>query len=142
MTESNNLGTKTTQLQMLNKRLEYSQKYQKAIFDGQPNLIVTNCNGQGLCDGNKAFLTFVGFPDVPSFLAEHDSICDYFIDREGYLSSIVQGKSWLEYVKDNPEYSHYALIEKENKEHVFTILCSKLTKKSSISTYTRAFQAL
>lgn len=121
MIEYNNLGKKTTQLQMLNKRLEYSQKYQKAIFDGQPNLIITNCNDQGLCDGNRAFLNFVGYPDFPSFLAEHECLCEYFIERDGYLSPIIQNKSWIEYVKDNPGYAHYALIEKKGKEHVFSV---------------------
>ncbi len=119
--EYDKLGSKATQLQMLNKRLEYSQKYLKAIFDGQPNIIIANCNNNGLCDGNKAFFDFAGYPDVPSFLTDHDCICNYFIEREGYLSSMMEGVFWIEYVKDNPEYSHYALMKKGGKECVFSV---------------------
>lgn len=117
----NDLGSKTTQLHMLNKRLEYSQKYQKAIFDGQPTIIVANFNTQTLCDGNRAFLDFFGYTDLPSFLAEHECICDYFIEREGYLSTIMEGKNWIDYVKDNPGFSHYALMKKGGKEYVFSV---------------------
>lgn len=121
MGEHNDLGSKTTQLHMLNKRLEYAQKYQKAIFDGQPNIIVANCNNNGLCDANKAFFDFVGYSDVPSFLSDHECICDYFIEREGYLSAKMEGKYWIEYVKDNPEFFHYALMKKGEKEYVFSV---------------------
>lgn len=117
----NDLGSKTTQLHMLNKRLEYSQKYQKAIFDGQPTIIVANFNTQTLCDGNRAFLDFFGYTDLPSFLAEHECICDYFIEREGYLSTMMEGKNWIDYVKDNPGFSHYALMKKGGKEYVFSV---------------------
>jgi len=121
MGDHNDLGSKTTQLHMLNKRLEYSQKYQKAIFDGQPNIIVANFNIQTLCDGNRAFLDFFGYSDIPSFLAEHECICDFFIEREGYLSTMIEGKNWIEYIKENPGYSHYVLMKKGDKEHVFSV---------------------
>lgn len=117
----NDLGSKTTQLHMLNKRLEYSQKYQKAIFDGQPNMIVAYFNVESLCDGNRAFLDFFGYPDVPSFLAEHECICSFFVEREGYLSTLMEKKNWIEYVKENPGFSHYALFRKEGKEYVFSV---------------------
>jgi PAS domain S-box-containing protein len=123
---NNDLANKTTQLHMLYKRLEYSQKYQKAIFDGQPNIIVANFNVQTLCDGNKAFLDFVGYTDVPSFLAEHECICDYFIDRDGYLSSTMEGKDWIEFVKENPGFSHYALMRRGEREHVFSVSVSEV----------------
>lgn len=129
---NNALGNKTTQLHMLYKRLEYTQKYQKAIFDGQPNMIIANCNERNLCDGNKAFLNFVGYPDVPSFLIEHESICDYFIEREGYISEIMEGKTWIDYVKANPEYSHYVLMKKGNKEHVFSVSVSDVYIENDI----------
>ncbi len=123
---NNALSNKTTQLHMLYKRLEYSQKYQKAIFDGQPNIIVANFNTRTLCDGNRAFLDFVGYSDVPAFLAEHDCICDYFIEQEGYLCSVMEGRSWIEYVKDHPEYSHYALMRRGDKTHVFSVSVSEV----------------
>lgn len=123
---NNDLANKTTQMHMLNKRLEYSQKYQKAIFDGQPNIIVANFNIRTLCDGNTAFLNFVGYSDVPSFLAEHECISDYFIEREGYLSSTMEGKEWIEYVKDNNGYSHYALLKRADKEYVFSVSVSEV----------------
>lgn len=119
--EYNDLGSKTTQLHMLNKRLEYTQKYQKAIFDGQPNIIVANCNNNGLCDANKAFFDFVGYSDVSSFLSEHECICDYFIERDGYLSARMDGIYWIEYVKNNPGFSHYVLMKKGEKEYVFSV---------------------
>lgn len=118
---NNALGNKTTQMHMLYKRLEYTQKYQKAIFDGQPNMIIANFNVRNLCDGNRAFLDFVGYPDVPSFLIEHECICDYFIEREGYISETMEGKSWIEYIIDNPDYSHYVLMKRGEKEHVFSV---------------------
>lgn len=119
--EYNDLGSKTTQLHMLNKRLEYAQKYQKAIFDGQPNIIVANCNNNGLCDANKAFFDFVGYSDVSSFLSEHECICDYFIERDGYLSARMDGEYWIEYVKNNPDFSHYVLMKRGDKECVFSV---------------------
>lgn len=130
MGEYNDLGSKATQLHMLNKRLEYSQKYQKAIFDGQPNIIVANLNTQTLCDGNRAFLDFFGYSDLPSFLAEHESICDYFIEREGYLMTMMEGKNWIEYVKDNPGFAHYALMKKGDKEYVFSVSVNEVNNEN------------
>jgi signal transduction histidine kinase len=100
--------------------------YLKAIFDGQPNIIVANFNVHTLCDGNKAFLDFVGYPDVPSFLAEHECICEYFIEREGYISTYMEGHTWVEYIHKNPEYAHYALMKKGGKEHVFSVSVSEV----------------
>ncbi|HEX5330940.1 PAS domain-containing sensor histidine kinase [Sulfuricurvum sp.] len=125
-TLNKDLENKTTQLHMLYKRLEYSQKYQKAVFDGQPNIIVANFNVHTLCDGNRAFLDFVGYRDVPSFLADHECICEYFIEKEGYISMDMEGQAWVEYVKENPEYSHYALMKKGDKEHVFSVSVSEV----------------
>lgn len=130
MGEYNDLGSKATQLHMLNKRLEYSQKYQKAIFDGQPNIIVANLNTQTLCDGNRAFLDFFGYSDLPSFLAEHECICDYFIEREGYLRTMMEGKNWIEYVKDNPGFAHYALMKKGDKEYVFSVSVNEVNNEN------------
>lgn len=118
---NNELENKMTQMRILYKRLEYTQKYQKAIFDGQPNMIVATFNAKTLYDGNKAFLDFFAYTDIPSFLAENESICDHFIEREGYLSSIMDGKDWIEYVKENPEYAHYVLMKRGEKEHVFSV---------------------
>jgi signal transduction histidine kinase len=100
--------------------------YLKAIFDGQPNIIVANFNVHTLCDGNKAFLDFVGYPDVPSFLAEHECICEYFTEREGYISTYMEGHTWVEYIHKNPEYAHYALMKKGGKEHVFSVSVSEV----------------
>ncbi|WP_295055063.1 HAMP domain-containing sensor histidine kinase [Sulfuricurvum sp.] len=130
MGEYNDLGSKATQLHMLNKRLEYSQKYQKAIFDGQPNIIVANLNTQTLCDGNRAFLDFFGYSDLPSFLAEHECICDYFIEREGYLRTMMEEKNWIEYVKDNPGFAHYALMKKGDKEYVFSVSVNEVNNEN------------
>lgn len=110
----------------LDQKTIFELLYLKAIFDGQPNIIVANFNIHTFCDGNKAFLNFVGYPDVPSFLAEHESISEYFIEKEGYLSVDMEGQGWVNYVKENPEYSHYALMKKGEKEHVFSVSVSEV----------------
>ncbi|MEA3372331.1 MAG: ATP-binding protein [Campylobacterota bacterium] len=122
------LKLKSEEEKKLHKELERSQKYQKAIFDGEPNIIITNLNGKSIYDANQAFFDFFGYPDVASFKEEHLCVCEYFVEKEGYLQSVMEGVNWIEYIHRYPARVHRVIMKKYGDEYVFSVRLNKITQ--------------
>jgi PAS domain S-box-containing protein len=71
---------------------------------------------------NQKFFELYNFQDLDDFLIDHECICDLFIPRESYLHKMMNGKTWLEYVLDNPSNSHLALLQDPNgHENIYSV---------------------
>jgi PAS domain S-box-containing protein len=131
---NNELGNKTTQQHKLYRKLEYSETYQKAIFDGQPNMIIALVNNTIIRDGNRAFLDFIGFETIELFLEKHHRISEFFIEKEGYLKAEMESMNWVEYVKHYPDHSHCVAMRNRDKESVFNVNISEMFIENDLIT--------
>lgn len=111
----------------LRKELDILQKYQKAIFNGEPNMILTKLNGLYNHDANYAFFEFFGYDDLVSFTKDYDCVCEFFIQRDGYLGSKIDGVDWIQYIKKYPNKVHNVIMKKMQKEYFFNININEIT---------------
>jgi len=98
-------------------------KRTKAILDTQNNFVFVS-TGKKLIEANKAFLIFIGFQDLESFLHKYNCICDLFVKEEGYLQAQMGDMTWTEYILAYPDLTHLVKIEKEFKEYIFKVFAN------------------
>jgi len=108
-----------------NKKTEFNRNYLQSIFDITPHIMITT-NGREIDKTNPAMLEFFGYKDTQSFKNEHGCICDFFIQKSGYLGAIVNNQSWLEYILENKNKLHKVAMLKDTKEHIFIVKAESL----------------
>lgn len=105
------------------KQLSENRAYLRKILDTQSSIVVINMEGH-LIDTNKAFFKFLPqYDSVESFRREHNCICELFeaIERPGFLKAQMGERSWIDYLHDEPEVLHKAMIRSQGKEHIFSV---------------------
>jgi len=110
-----------------------------SFLDSQQSITVVY-NTKGLNLINKAGLEFFGYDSLPSLLASHSDIVDFFIEEEKCVSKYTYGKNWVESIyndkknrnntvkvkifskKDELDYYFYLKISKmkDRKEYLLT----------------------
>lgn len=80
-------------------QLREQQGYIKSILDFQANIIIVT-DGKRMKNCNKSFLEYFNYDSLDDFLAEHDCICDFFLEKDGYISESSE-ENWLNKVHEN-----------------------------------------
>ncbi|MGE4295346.1 MAG: diguanylate cyclase [Campylobacterales bacterium] len=90
------------------------------LMDLQSAIVILT-DGEQIRFANRAFLEFLGFASLESFQQKHRCICEFFIDRAGYLPS--GHGEWKDVVLANKaaRKPSLALILKDGREHVFRV---------------------
>ena len=102
-------------------------KYLDTIFDANPNIVIVT-EGKHIERVNTRFLEFNGYESLTHFKNDYDCICDRFEIKEGYLQAIMpNGEVWIDYVYNNPAFTHKAIIKKSGIEYIFSIKAEKIT---------------
>ena len=108
----------------LKDELINSEKYFREVVNTAKNTIVIN-QGEEIENANKAFYELTGFKTLDEFKKKYKSICDLFINEDGYITEEVNGEYWLDYIYENQDILHKAMINKENIRHTFLIYVNK-----------------
>ena len=119
-------------------KLLFSTNYSKSIFDAIPNIIIAS-DGEIIDRSNQMMLDFLGYKTIEEFKKDHDCICDFFEEKDGYMKSEIDGVKWLDYVLKYREKTHKVCIKKDNIEYFFLLTARplKLDEKSrSIAVFT------
>ncbi len=112
------------------KTLKQKHRIEK-IIDAQNSILgIINIQQERLLQVNKAFCTFFGVKDIDEFLKNNGSPCSYFIEEEGYLSSIVGEFTWVEYILKYPQKTHLAQIQRNEKLYTFKVFVNSLEDKN------------
>ncbi len=128
------------------KHFSREQAYYKAIIDTSTNIVLLS-DTKKIISVNKTFFNyFQGFRDIAEFSKKHDCICDYFVEEDGYLSTINDGVVWREYLvtfkmskhkikmKIDDEYYYFlassSLIDEKN--NVYALILSDITEQETI----------
>lgn len=81
--------------------VDSKRRYVKNILDTMKDMIVLT-DGKKIQDVNQRLLQFFGYKSLQLFKQEHDCVCDFFIEEEGYLSKDVSTLNWIDYIKIHP----------------------------------------
>lgn len=130
----------TLQKKMMNhqKELDLSNQYTNSILNAQTNFTIIT-DGLLLKKVNQVTLDFFGYADINEFHKEHDCICDFFLEEEGYLTKEKDGKNWVEILLENQTTVYkVAMYSLDGKKHIFQVNTSykKLVDNSYVITFT------
>lgn len=100
--------------------LEYNKKYLENIFEASHDFIITTF-GKKIDKANDSLFHFLGYKDIDAFLKEHDCICDFFKEEDGYVTKDMNGKTWVEYILENKDVYHKVKIVRDDKEYIFGV---------------------
>jgi len=96
------------------------EKNFQSIFDVIPDILITT-NGEYIDNANPAMLKFFGYKNLEEFTSEHDCICDFFIERSGYLKAEMDGIRWLKYITSHPDNLYKTSMKQNSKKHTFIV---------------------
>jgi len=100
--------------------------YYKDIIDSSHDIILIN-QEERIIDVNDAFFQyFENYDSLQGFKKEHNCICDFFEDEEGYLQERVDGKYWIDYLLEKEQNSSVVKIKIGAKEYYFKVSASTI----------------
>lgn len=67
------------------KRIQEKEKLIKAIFDNQDSIVLLSSKEKGMLNANKKLFHYLDYPNFEAFKKEHDCICNFFLEEEGYI---------------------------------------------------------
>jgi len=123
---------KTHMLEVVNSELEL-------IFDITPNMEVIT-DGLTMKKANLKFYEFTGYANLENFLESYNCVCDLFVEKRGYLKHKIEDKIWVEYIIDNPQILHKAIIKKDGIDNLFTVHAAKYNRESDSEKYIVVFE--
>lgn len=115
----------------LHEKLIWNEKYFRSVVNTSKNIIVVN-NNKVLESVNDAFYLFTGYDSLDKFKEKYECICDLFVEKEGYLSKVVDGLYWLDYIRENPNKIHKAMIVKNGELYIFSVNMNEFTIGDSV----------
>lgn len=114
------------EVQKREKELNFEQNKTRSILDTQHDIVILN-DGKEMVDVNLSFFKFFEqFDNLESFKKEHDCICEFFIKKEGYIQSVMDGVLWVEYLLNHPKNKNQAIIIKDSKKYIFNLYANKV----------------
>lgn len=109
------------------------KKYYESIIDSSTNIILVN-NKEKILDVNATFFKYFSmYENLEAFYEEHQCVCDYFEEENGYLFREMEGKNWVEYLLEHPQQRHVAKLRIEEDIFYFQVSASIIgTEKYSV----------
>ncbi|MBN2816155.1 MAG: diguanylate cyclase [Campylobacterales bacterium] len=99
------------------KQLKHRAYIQNLLNIQKDILIVTD--GDRIKDANRALLEFFNFSSLDEFITQHECICDFFIEEEGFLQKYNNGVLWLDYLLLNPNEHNRVKMQNQKTLQVF-----------------------
>jgi len=126
--------------------LEKNNEYIQFILDSQENILLLT-DGKELKKANQAMLDFLGYKTIDVFRSEHECICEFFVEEDGYLQKIMNGILWIDAMLDDPENTpnvakirghdgqihifKVSINEKREDENLYSITLTDITEIES-----------
>lgn len=121
-----------------NQILKKQKKYFKNILYTVSEIIIVIKDNHAVDVNNAFFEFFTQYSSLQDFQNKHKCICEMFVDEEGFVGRTVGSLTWLEFLEQNPQQTHYVKIIHNNKEHIFRIHAKKLHPNDKEQHYTIA----
>ena len=111
----------------INKKID--NKKLLAILNAQSSIVLTT-DGKKATYINDRFLKTFNFKSLKDFRDKYSCICELFINKKAvpHLMSIVDGLTWIEYIKKYENKTHHAyMIDCNGNEKVYEVTISDIT---------------
>ena len=105
------------------KELSDERKFIDSVMNSQSSIVITT-DGKSIKSANKAFLDFFSVKDTQEFLETYGNcICDTFDTQapKEFIQKTIDGVKWVDYIRENPDHTNKAMIDKGGKKHIFSI---------------------
>ena len=107
------------------------KQYYKNIIGSTTNIVLIN-DKKFILDVNDTFFKyFTQYHSLEEFKEKHNCICDYFVQEEGYIQSIMDDKGWVEYLLENRSNVNIAKMNISGRIYYFYITASKVQKEQN-----------
>uniref|UniRef100_UPI0025EA6644 PAS domain S-box protein n=1 Tax=Sulfurimonas sp. TaxID=2022749 RepID=UPI0025EA6644 len=117
------------------EEIQRSKLFLDAVLDSQEQIVITT-DGIQLVTGNKTFYDFYNVKTVDEFIKNYGrSICETFDKnaKVGFLQSRMDNDEiWIDYIIDNPDKIHKAVIIENNIKNIFTVTAAKIPSAESL----------
>ncbi len=111
--------------------LREQKKYYENIIDSSTNIVIIN-SAETIIDTNKIFFKyFYKYEALDDFKVEHDCICDFFVEEEGYIQRDMDGVPWVDYIIQNSKKRHKVKIKYDGKLYYFSASGSLVSKEKN-----------
>ncbi|WP_415397391.1 diguanylate cyclase [Sulfurimonas sp. CS5] len=116
----------STMLFFANRR---QKKYFHSIIDSATNIVLIN-NRKSILDVNRIFFKYFDkYKTLEEFLSENKSICDFFVNEDGYIQADMDGNKWIDYLIENKSKIHKMKVNIFGKIYYFSASASKVLKE-------------
>ena len=116
----------STMLFFANRR---QKKYFHSIIDSATNIVLIN-NRKSILDVNRIFFKYFDkYKTLEEFLSENKSICDFFVNEDGYIQADKDGNKWIDYLIENKSKIHKMKVNIFGKIYYFSASASKVLKE-------------
>ncbi|MBN2782434.1 MAG: HAMP domain-containing histidine kinase [Campylobacterales bacterium] len=101
--------------------LNFEKNLTRTILDTQHDIVILN-NGHEIIDVNLSFFEFFNkYKDLNEFKQKHSCICEFFIEKDGYITPQIDGMTWVEYLLKYPKKINQAIVNKDGKNLFFNL---------------------
>lgn len=128
----------------IENQLKQSLKNLEKFIETQENIVVLT-TGKSLQFANKKFFDFFGFKDLETFKAQHECICDYFIENERFfhIKKIDQNDNWIEMIQTLPDSQRVVcMLDKNSQAHNFLVSVNKFDDNTMIISFSDISQTI
>lgn len=124
----------TKEINAQNKMKE-KEKLIKAIFDNQENIVVYSSFTKGMLYVNETLFTYFDYKSIEKFKAQHNCICDLFLDVEGYVHPN-RDPNWIETVSSNDSEDYKVkMLFKDQTIHTLKLKVKKIGEEYLINLF-------
>jgi PAS domain S-box-containing protein len=116
-------------------RIKEKEKLIKAIFDNQESLVILTSKEKGIVKVNKKLFDYLDYKDFEDFKQHHSSVCELFIQEEGYINTI-DHPNIFEYLSLNAADDNKVKMKiKDGTIHTFKIIVKPIDNQYIINLY-------
>ena len=114
-------------------RIKEKEKFIKAIFDNQENIVVLSSKEKGMINSNKALYEYFDYSNFDDFKDKHNCICDLFLLEDGYIHPD-KNENWLDDISQNNKIDYKAKMLSKNSEIcIFNVKVNKINEQYIIN---------
>jgi len=107
-------------------RIKEKEKLIKAIFDNQENIVILTSKDGGMISANKTLYEYFDYTSFDEFKANHNCICELFLEEDGYISPS-ENMDWLDKFSKNNKVDYKAkMLAKNSKIYIFDVKVNKI----------------
>jgi signal transduction histidine kinase len=129
---TNQLKGEILEKEIAKKEIEKKNIFLKNIIDTMENIVVvTDTISRQMIMGNHQFFEFIHMNTIEEFKGKYDCICEFFVQRDGYLQREMDGVNWTEYLVQNSDKVNKVIISYLGKEHLYFVHAKYLNEEKS-----------